>query len=62
MKDRLIGLHNHQIQFSVDDEVYIIPRKKIETEFCVYWFKGDLYRTIKILFSKNKDWFNKYKI
>ncbi len=62
MKDRLIGLHNHQVQFSLGKDVYIIPRDDIEAKFNLYWFIGGLYKSIIRSVLKEKDWLNKYKL
>lgn len=61
-KHRLIGLHNHQIQFELDNEVYLIKREEIENRYKLYWFMADLYKAILRKAVLDKDWLKKFKI
>lgn len=59
---RLIGLHNHSVQFAIGNNVYIIPRLDIENKFKLYWFMGNLYEEIIKNVTANKSWLNRYKV
>jgi hypothetical protein len=59
----LVAVDNKQIQFSMNGEVFIVPRKEIEERFNVYWFAGTLFDQIKQSINKSTDlkWLIKYK-
>lgn len=62
MKHKLIGLHNRQIQFSVNDAVYLIKRKQVEEHLNLYWFMADLYNAILRKFKADPKWFEQFKV
>jgi len=62
MEYKLINLRGNEINFTVEQDSYIVPKQAIERKFKVSWFRADLWDVVKCMFNEDRFWFEKFKI